>query len=181
MPAVAALEHSLSGPNGTLTSRDNNSGKANQFTNQITLQISEHLGVLIRVDLYLELGGDLHVWVHLIVVIGPIDSLDGRLENLDVITWVVSEAFHQHVVEGVEVLHVHLQEVLSSLGIALELFSVYKNVVHLGLPDEMHKFVFGLGKTLLVLVAHVSVSIDQVLISEVNLVSVKSHLIFLKI
>jgi hypothetical protein len=45
----------------------------------------------------------------------------------------------------------------------------------------MHEFIFGLSKTLLVLVAHVSISVDQVLISEVDLVSVKSHLIFFKI
>ena len=132
-------------------------------------------------DLHLELWSDLHIWVHLVVVIGPIDSLNSRLENLDVITWVVSEALDQHIIKGVEVVHINLEEVLASLGIALELFSVDKNVVHLGLPNEMHEFIFGLSKTLLVLVAHVSVSIDQVLISEVNLVSVKSHLIFLKI
>ena len=80
-----------------------------------------------------------------------------------------------------QVVHVHLQEVLSSLRVALELFSVHENVVHLGFPYEMHEFIFGLRKTLVVLVAHINVSVDQVLISEVDLVSVKSHLIFLKI
>ena len=79
-----------------------------------------------------------------------------------------------------EMLHINFNEILASLGIALQLFSVNKNVVHLSLSDEMHEFIFGLRKTLLVLVAHVSVSVDQVLISEVDLVSVKSHLIFLK-
>jgi hypothetical protein len=79
------------------------------------------------------------------------------------------------------VLHVHLQEIFTSLGIALELFSVHKHVVYLSLSNEVHEFIFGLRKTLLVLVAHIIGSIDQILISEVDLVSVKSHLIFLKI
>ena len=77
-----------------------------------------------------------------------------------------------------EMLHVDLEEILASLGISLELFSVHEDVVHLGLPDEVHEFVFGLRKTLLVLVAHIIIRIDQILISEVDLVSVKSHLIF---
>jgi len=47
MATVTALEHSLSSPNGTLTGTDNNSGKADKFTNQVTLQISEHLWILI--------------------------------------------------------------------------------------------------------------------------------------
>jgi len=47
MATVTALEYSLSSPNGTLTGTDNNSGKADKFTNQVTLQISEHLGILI--------------------------------------------------------------------------------------------------------------------------------------
>ena len=79
-----------------------------------------------------------------------------------------------------EMLHVDLEEKLTSLGIALELFSVDEDVVHLGLTDEVHEFVFGLRKTLLVLVAHIIVGIDQILISVVDLVSVESHIIFLK-
>ena len=132
-------------------------------------------------NLYLELGRNFHVWVHLIVVIGPVNSFDGRLENFDVIAGVISEALDEHIIESVEVVHVHLQEVLSSLRVTLQLFSVHEHVIHLGFPDEMHEFIFGLSKTLLVLVAHVSISVDQVLISEVDLVSVKSHLIFFKI
>ena len=120
------------------------------------------------------------MWVHLIVVIGPINCLDCRLENLNVIAGVISEALDEHIIESMQVVHVDLEEVLSSLRVALELFPIHEHVVHLGFPDEMHEFIFGLRKTLLVLVAHVSVSVDQVLISEVDLVSVKSHLIFLK-
>ena len=131
-------------------------------------------------NLHLELGRNFHVWVHLIIVIGPINCLDCRLENLNVIAGVISEALDEHIIESMQVVHVDLEEVLSSLRVALELFSIHEHVVHLGFPDEMHEFIFGLRKTLLVLVAHVSVSVDQVLISEVDLVSVKSHLIFLK-
>ena len=132
-------------------------------------------------NLHLELGRNFHVWVHLVVVIGPINCFHCRLENLNVIAGVISEALNQYIVERMQVVHVHLQEVLSSLRVALELFSVHENFVHLGFPDEMHEFIFGLRKTLVVLVAHINVSVDQVLISEVDLVSVKSHLIFLKI
>lgn len=137
--------------------------------------------MLVRLNLHLELWSYLHVWVSLIVIVGPVDCFDSRLKNFDVVSWVISEALYQHIIKSMQVVHVHLKEVIASLSIALELFSVYKNIVYLSLSDEMHKFILGLGKTLLVLIAHVNICIDQILISEINLVSVKCHLIFFKI
>jgi hypothetical protein len=176
--AVGAAEDSLSGPDGALACGNNDTGNGDEFTYQITLKISEHLWVLIGVNLNLESRGGLHIWVHLIVVIGFVYNFNSRLENFDEIIWIISEIFHQDVVKSVKVLHVNFDEIFTPLSITLKLFSVNKNIVHLGLPDEVHEFIFGLSKTLLVCVTHISLKVDQILVREVDLVSVESHLSF---
>jgi hypothetical protein len=176
--AVGACEHSFSCSDGTFACGNDNTGNGDEFTYQITLKISEHLWVLIGMNLNLESWGNLHIWVHLIVVISFVNNFNSRLENFDEIIWIISEIFHQDIVKSVKVLHVNFNKIFTPLSIALKLFSVNKNIVHLGLPDEMHEFIFGLSKTLLVCVTHVSLSVDQILISEVDLVSVESHLSF---
>ena len=173
---VLAIEYSLSSPDGALACGDNNTGNADEFADQVTLQVSDHLGVLIGEDLHLELWGNLHVWIHLVIVVRPVDSLDGGLKDLNEIAWIVSETSDQHLIEGVEMLHLNFEEVLAPLRVTLELLSVDEGVVHLSLPDEVHELIFELSKTLLVLITHVVLGIDQILISEVDLISVECHL-----
>jgi hypothetical protein len=80
-----------------------------------------------------------------------------------------------------EMLHVNLEEVFAPLSIALQLFPIDKDIVDLGLPDEVHKLVLLLRQTLLVLVPQIVLGVYQILIGEVYLISVECHLIFLKI
>ena len=55
MSAVLALHSDLRGSNGSTTSVSDDAGNHNQLANQVALEVSQHSGVLITVNLHLEL------------------------------------------------------------------------------------------------------------------------------
>lgn len=169
---VVAVKHCLSGSNIRLTSRSDNTWNANQLSHKITLEISKHERVLIRMNLYLKVGRWLHVWVHLIVVVDSIDCLDCRLEDFDIFKWTVPEDGDKLIVEGNEVLHFDFQVMITSLGIVFKLFSIDIDTSNLGLPDKVHKLVLGIEESVFVVLTASWVMIDEILVRAVDLITV---------
>jgi hypothetical protein len=52
-------------------------------------------------------------------------------------------------------LHVDFERKVSSLGIILKLLSIDESISNLGFSNEMHEFIFSIGKRSHVIVAHI--------------------------
>ena len=88
MTTIGAGIHTLSGSDVALAGRCDNSGNANEFSDQVALEITDHYRILITVNLQLELWARLHVCIVLIIVVDLVNCFDGRLENFDVLSWI---------------------------------------------------------------------------------------------
>ena len=85
MTTVGTGVNTFSGSDITLTCGSNNTGNADEFPDEVALQISDHDWVFITMNLQLELRAFLHIRVALIIVVNFIDGLDCGLKSFDVI------------------------------------------------------------------------------------------------
>lgn len=115
----------------------------NDFSHTIALEFSELLGVLVGLDLNLEFGGWLKIWVSFVIQVSLVDGLNGCLEDLDILLWIRSKVLDEVVIESLEVLHVNFEMVVASLRVALKLVPVDEGIRGLAFPNEVHEFVFG--------------------------------------
>ena len=176
MAALLADEDGLPGSHVGLGGAGDDAGDADELTYQVALEIADHLRVLIGVDLHLELGSGLHVWVGLVIVVSLVDGFHGCLEYLDVLLGTVPESCGQPIVEGNEVLHVDSQVVVASLGVVLELFSVDVSIANLGFSHKMHEFVLSFDQAEVFIHGVWVIARNQILISVVNGFSLKTHI-----
>lgn len=123
-------------------------------------------------NLYLEVGTWLHVWIHLIVVVDSVDGLDGLLEDFDIFNWTVPEDGDKLIVEGNEVLHFDFQVIVASLSIVFKLFSIDIDISYLGLSDKVHELVLSLEESVFVVLTASWVMIDEVLVRAVDCIAV---------
>ena len=118
----------------------------------------------------------LHIRVHIIIVLIPVDSGYSHLKHFDVVDGVISKDSNEHLIESLKMLHLNLEEVLTPLDVTLELLSVYECILYLCFLHKVHEFVFSLNETVGIVVATV-IGIDKILVCAVNLLSFK-HLVF---
>ena len=137
------------------------------------MQLAQHLGVLVRVHLHLELGRLFEVEVLLVVDVVAIDDFDGRLENFDELRRSLAELCVEVLIEGLQVPHLDLDEVVAAKGVVLQLVTVDEEVVLLRVAQEVHKLQLGLLQVYFRLVAEAAVLVDEVLVCDENLVSFK--------
>ena len=119
--------------------------------------------------LHLELGASRLLGLSQEVV--SVDDVDCLLELLNVFFWVASEGAGQSLIEMLQYAKVDFQKVFSSLGVALQLFSVHECAIDVGLSDEVHELenVLILRACFLLLVLNL---VGKVLVSCVYTVSV---------
>jgi hypothetical protein len=101
MSTVGAGVDTFSSSNIALTSRCNDTWYADDLTNQVTLEISDHDWVLITVNLQLEFWAWLHFRVAFVIIVNFINSFNGSLEDFDVLGWLISERSVKLLIESI--------------------------------------------------------------------------------
>lgn len=135
---LAPIDRSTS-PDCGFTCRGNDTWDANNFSNVIALEVSEHERILIRADLHLEFWSKVEWQVVVSLVIYVVDHSNAWLEGLDDIVGVFSQTLNELIVEPYEMAHLDFDEMEASLSITFQLFSIDKGVSHLSFTNKMHE------------------------------------------
>jgi len=172
MATVSTLPDSISYFDLCLRGRCNDTRNTDKLRNLITLKSAQLRGYFISNHLNLKFGAFFHFNIIWLKNFGIVNNLGCALESFHQFTGSILEFLDEPIIKCLQLCHINLKEVIASLSIISQLFSININVVLLRFPDKVHELVLGvmLIQSIIVMLYFV---VDQVLICVINSFSFK--------